>query len=58
MQDKIGGVFDIGAHEVNYVIEDPSGNTATCSFKIKVNGNHFTTNMDKLNFIAFLISRI
>jgi len=36
MQDRIGGVYDIGAHSVDYVITDLEGNQAFCSFKIKV----------------------
>lgn len=38
MQDKIGGVFDIGSHSVEYVVTDQAGNNATCRFKIKVDG--------------------
>lgn len=38
MQDRIGGVYDIGAHSVDYVITDLEGNQAFCSFKIKVTG--------------------
>ena len=38
MQDRIGGVYDIGAHTVEYVISDRAGNEAYCSFKIKVTG--------------------
>lgn len=38
MQDRIGGLYDIGAHEIIYVISDKTGLQSTCVFKIKVNG--------------------
>lgn len=40
MQDRIGGVYDIGAHSVEYVIADDAGLKAYCSFKLKVTGEN------------------
>lgn len=38
MQDKIGGLYNICAHLITYVIADKAGLQSTCLLKIKVNG--------------------
>ena len=42
---RSGDAFPVGQNTVTYAAQDPSGNTATCTFVISVMGKWYSSNM-------------